>query len=153
MNNMKRVIWVGVTLLIMIAIMGFGLHTLNHISDVNQQRREKEEGEALASQFIGTEVPTTNVWQAIRQEQEITVEAMTDENGQVMTDENGNVMTVPPEESTSVAADPVEISTDEDIPEEMPVETDTLVPPTPAEDMQPETTAPAANTPITIVVP
>ena len=153
MNNMKRVIWVGVTLLIMIAIMGFGLHTLNHISDVNQQRREKEEGEALASQFIGTGSPTTNVWQAIRQEQETTVEAMTDENGQVMTDENGNVMTVPPEEGTPVAADPIEISTDDGNPDVAPVEGDPLVPPVPEEDWQPETTAPAANTPITIVVP
>ena len=153
MNNMKRVIWVGVTLLIMIAIMGFGLHTLNHISDVNQQRREKEEGEALASQFIGTEAPTTNVWQAIRQEQETTVEAITDENGQVMTDENGNVMTVPPEEGAPVAADPIEISTDDGNPDVAPVEGDPLVPPVPEEDWQPETTAPAANTPITIVVP
>ncbi len=153
MNNMKRVIWVGVTLLIMIAIMGFGLHTLNHISDVNQQRREKEEGEALASQFIGTEAPTTNVWQAIRKEQETTVEAMTDENGQVMTDENGNVMTVPPEEGAPVAVDPIEISTDDGNPDVTPVEGDPLVPPVPEEDWQPETTTPAANTPITIVVP
>ncbi|MBR1458206.1 MAG: hypothetical protein IJ595_02365, partial [Oscillospiraceae bacterium] len=97
--------------------------------------------------------PTTNVWQAIRQEQETTVEAMTDENGQVMTDENGNVMTVPPEEGTPVAADPIEISTDDGNPDVAPVEGDPLVPPVPEEDWQPETTAPAANTPITIVVP
>ena len=62
---MKRIVWVGVTILIMICIMGFGLHTLNHIDDVNQARREKERGEDIAYQIVMT-TATTSIWERLR---------------------------------------------------------------------------------------
>ena len=51
MNNMKRMVWIAVAMLIMIGIMGFGLHTLNRITEVNKERREKDKGEAFVAKF------------------------------------------------------------------------------------------------------
>jgi hypothetical protein len=74
---MKRIIWIAVALLIMILILGFGLHTLNRISDVNRQRREKDAGEEFAAKVVMT-TATTSIWDKVR----TTTEPLpTDENG------------------------------------------------------------------------
>ena len=58
---MKRVVWVAVTLLIMIGILGYGLHTLNRIEEVNQQRREKEAGNDFVAKITMT-TASTSIW-------------------------------------------------------------------------------------------
>lgn len=96
---MKRVIWVAVTVLIMIGIMGFGLHTLNNIEEVNQRRREKEKGEQLASQIAMT-TATTSVWDMLRQTTAATVPAAseTEETQQLQ-----EVVSTQPEAEESVS--------------------------------------------------
>lgn len=68
---MKRIIWVAVTILIMLGIMGYGLHTLNHIEEVNQKRREKEAGEKFAATMMMT-TATTSIWDKMRAAQATT---------------------------------------------------------------------------------
>ncbi len=98
MNNMKRMIWVAVAMLIMIGIMGFGLHTLNKITEVNKERREKDKGEAIVARILET-TATTSVWDKLRAKQNAQNEATQaqKENGEggnavVQTDENGNAI-------------------------------------------------------------
>lgn len=88
---MKRIVWVAVTILIMIAIMGVGLHTLNRIEDANQQRREQKAGEDFASK-ITVETETTSIWEKVRASQDAATETPA---GESATDENGQPMTVP----------------------------------------------------------
>ena len=92
MNNMKRMIWIAVALLVMIAIMGFGLHTLNRITEVNKERREKDKGEAFVAKILETTV-ATNVWDKLRAKQDANATAPLDENV-IQTDENGNEIIV-----------------------------------------------------------
>ncbi len=62
---MKRVVWIAVTILIMIGIMGYALHTMKNISKVNQERREKEAAKQEVSQIVI--VPeTTNIYDKLR---------------------------------------------------------------------------------------
>ncbi len=63
---MKRVVWVAVTLLIMIGILGYGLHTLNRIEEVNQQRREKEAGNDFVAKITMT-TASTSIWDRLRE--------------------------------------------------------------------------------------
>ncbi len=62
---MKRMVWIAATLLIMIAILGFGLHTLNDIDKKNKEYREQKEGQAVAS-MIAVIPATTSVWDRLR---------------------------------------------------------------------------------------
>ena len=64
--NMKRIVFVAVGILIMLVIMGWMLHSMAHIDEINQRRREKDAGEALASQIITT-AATTSIWDSLRQ--------------------------------------------------------------------------------------
>lgn len=68
---MRRIVWVAVTILVMLGIMGFGLYTLNHIDEVNKKRREKEAGEKFASTIVMT-TATTSIWDKVRASQETT---------------------------------------------------------------------------------
>ena len=78
---MRRIVWVAVTILIMICILGYGLHTMKRIDRVNQERREKEAGERFASQ-IAVVTETQTIWGQLRAGQETTTTvAGTDENG------------------------------------------------------------------------
>ncbi len=87
MNNMKRMIWAAVAMIIMVAIMGFGLHSLNRITEVNKQRREKDKGEAFVAKILETTV-TTSVWDKLRAKQDAENSSANDNSVQV--DENGN---------------------------------------------------------------
>ncbi len=95
MNNMKRMIWVAVAMLIMIGMMGFGLHSLNRITEVNKQRREKDKGEAFVAKILETTV-TTSVWDKLRAKQDAKSSAPADGAGgnAIETDENGNQIVV-----------------------------------------------------------
>ncbi len=109
---MKRIVWIAVTILIMIAIMGFGLHTLNQISEVNQQRHEKEAGEEFAAKVVMV-TETTSIWEKVRENQEKTTETgesepVTDGGDPgmmtpVQTDENGQQI-APPEQAEQTDA-------------------------------------------------
>ena len=68
---MKRIVWAAVAILICMAILGYGLYTLRHISEVNQRRRESNAGKIEASQIVMT-TATTSVWDYLRA-QETTV--------------------------------------------------------------------------------
>ncbi len=63
---MKRVVWVAVTLLIMIGILGYGLHTLDRIDEVNRQRREKEAGNDFVAKIAMT-TASTSIWDRLRE--------------------------------------------------------------------------------------
>lgn len=63
---MKRIVWIAVAILIMLGIMGYGLHTLNSITEVNKRRHEKEQGEQLASQFA-ISTTTISIWERLKQ--------------------------------------------------------------------------------------
>ena len=62
---MKRIVWIAAAILVMICILGYGLHTLNKIDEVNKKRREKQAGEVLASQIIMT-TATESIWDRLR---------------------------------------------------------------------------------------
>ena len=76
---MKRMVWIAVAILVMIGILGYGLHTLNRIDQVNKERREKEAGEEFAAQ-ISVTTETQSVWDKVRSSQETTT-VVTDANG------------------------------------------------------------------------
>lgn len=63
--NMKRIVFVAVGILIMLAIMGYTLHSMSHIDEINEKRREQQKGEALASRLVTTAV-TTSIWDSLR---------------------------------------------------------------------------------------
>jgi len=64
--NMKQIVFTAVGILIMLVIIGWMLHSMAHIDEINQKRREKNAGEALASQIITT-TATTSIWDSLRQ--------------------------------------------------------------------------------------
>ena len=64
--NMKRIVFAAVGILVMLLIIGWMLHSITHIDEINQKRREKDKGEALASQIIMT-TATTSIWDSLRQ--------------------------------------------------------------------------------------
>ena len=90
---MKRTVWFAVTILVMICILGFGLHTLNNIDEVNQRRRDKEAGKVIASQIAVT-TANTSIWDKLRETTTVTSDTMPPE-----TDENGDPVTLPPGET------------------------------------------------------
>ena len=63
--NMKRIVFVAAGILIMLLIMGFTLHSMSHIDELNQKRREQQKGEAIASRMVTTTV-TTSIWDSLR---------------------------------------------------------------------------------------
>ncbi|MBR3630729.1 MAG: hypothetical protein IKN55_09740 [Oscillospiraceae bacterium] len=69
---MKRIVWVGVALLIMVFILGMGLHTLNDIDRKNREYRERREGEAVASR-IAIIPETTTVYDRLRTTETVAV--------------------------------------------------------------------------------
>jgi len=66
---MRRIMWIGVALVIMVAILGYGWLTMKNIDEVNKRRREKNAGKTEAVIIIATE-PTTTVWDRIHAEKE-----------------------------------------------------------------------------------
>ena len=64
--NMKRIVFIAVGILVMLGIIAWMLYSIAHVDEINQQRREKNRGEALASRMITT-TATTSVWDALRQ--------------------------------------------------------------------------------------
>lgn len=93
--NMKRIVFFGVAILIMVIIMGWVLHSMMHIDEINQERREKDKGEALASQIIAT-TATTSIWDALRPAETTTTTAQVYSENQQNPDEQP--ATAPPEE-------------------------------------------------------
>ncbi len=63
--NMKRIVFAGVGILIMLVIIFWTLHSITHIDEINQKRRDKNQGEALASRIIET-TATTSIWDSLR---------------------------------------------------------------------------------------
>ena len=108
--NMKRIVFFGVAILIMVIIIAWVLHSMAHIDEINQQRREKDKGVALASQIVITP-ETTNIWDALRATEmaATTVQAYS-ENQQ--NSEN-------PEEQPATAPD-AEVPEENSLPEENP---------------------------------
>ncbi|MBR4320192.1 MAG: hypothetical protein IKP69_09145 [Oscillospiraceae bacterium] len=63
--NMKRIVFFGAAILVMVIIIAWVLHSMTHIDEINQERREKEKGAALASQMVIT-TETTSIWDVLR---------------------------------------------------------------------------------------
>lgn len=63
--NMKRIVFFGVAILIVVIILAWVLYSMAHIDEINQKYREKEKGAALASQMVIT-TETTSIWDALR---------------------------------------------------------------------------------------
>ncbi|MDE6729906.1 MAG: hypothetical protein K2J71_03925 [Oscillospiraceae bacterium] len=70
--NMKRIVFVAAGILIMLVIMGFTLHSMTRIDELNQKHQEQQKGEALASRLVTT-VATTSIWDALRATESETV--------------------------------------------------------------------------------
>lgn len=87
--NMKRIVFVAVGILIMLAIMGFTLHSMTKIDEMNQKRREQKEGEALASRLVTT-VATTSVWDALRTTETETIPGNSENSGDFENPEYSN---------------------------------------------------------------
>ncbi len=66
--NMRRIVFAAAAILIMLLIIFWMLHSMAHIDEINQNRREKEKGEAAASQMITT-TATTSIWDALRSQE------------------------------------------------------------------------------------
>lgn len=62
---MKRIVWIAAALLVMIGIMSYGMYTMRHISQVNQQRREQEAAKDYAAKIVLT-TETTDIWDKLR---------------------------------------------------------------------------------------
>lgn len=97
--NMKRMVFAAIGIFVMLVIIAWSLHSMAHINEINQKRREKKEGEAIASQLITT-TATTSIWDVLR---ETETTAMTEEN---LVSENPEE-SLSPEEATF--AEPEEI--------------------------------------------
>ena len=111
MNNMKRMVWVAVAMLIMIGIMGFGLHSLNRITEVNKERREKDKGEAIVVKVLQT-TAATDIWDKLRAKQDAeqaeqsanqATENANQENSSQL-DENGNPVVVQDDDAENADA-------------------------------------------------
>ena len=63
--SMKRIVFVAGAILVCLVIIGIMLHSMAHVDEINQKRREKDRGEALASRIITT-TATTSIWDALR---------------------------------------------------------------------------------------
>ncbi|MBR1555568.1 MAG: hypothetical protein IJ644_09295 [Oscillospiraceae bacterium] len=63
--NMKRIVFAAGAILICLVIIGIMLHSMARVDEINQKRREKNKGEALASRIITT-TATTSIWDALR---------------------------------------------------------------------------------------
>ncbi len=99
--NMKRIVFATAGILIMLVIIFWTLHNITHIDEVNQKRREKNQGEALASRIIET-TATTSIWDALRTtESETSASGNAAESGEEIPQE-----TVPGEEQDSDSAFP-----------------------------------------------
>ena len=82
--NMKRIVFAAGGILVMLVIIFFTLHSITHIDEINQKRRDKNKGEEMASRIITT-TATTSIWDAIRQAAETESESdspSADENGE-----------------------------------------------------------------------
>ncbi|MBR7039195.1 MAG: hypothetical protein IKI21_08090 [Oscillospiraceae bacterium] len=77
---MKRIVWAAVAILICMAILGYGMYTLRHISEVNRRRRESNAGKIEASQIVMT-TATTSVWDYLRAQETTTYTGETGEDG------------------------------------------------------------------------
>lgn len=93
--NMKRIVFAAGGILIMLVIIFFTLHSMAHIDEINQKRRDMNKGEAQASRIIMT-TATTSIWDALR-------EAAATEEVPPVTDENGEAVqeTQSPEEENA----------------------------------------------------
>lgn len=117
---MKRIVWAAVAMLVMVIILGIGLHTLNEIDRKNKEYREKEAGQAFASQ-IAIVTETTSIWDRLRattassadaessgepqEAPQVPVEAQQPENGEESTGQeviSPEVSEVSPEQTTTV---------------------------------------------------
>ena len=108
--NMKRIVFAAIGILIMLVILAFTLHSMSHVDEINQKRRDKERGEAIASKMIDSTTVTTSVWDRIRQTETETVSENPEESGE--TQESGlseEETAVFPDEENSTEAPQTEI--------------------------------------------
>ena len=107
---MKRIVWIGVALLIMVLIMAFGLYTLNGIDRKNKEYRERKEGEAFASQ-VAVVHQTTSIYDKLR---------VTETSTEVV------VVVVPDGEQPNTEANEENAPVTPDAPEQTPEQTTTV---------------------------
>lgn len=113
---MKRIVWIAAAILVMICILGYGLHTLNRIDEVNKKRREKQAGQALASQIV-IATATESIWDKLRATTEASLETA------VPNPENGEI---PAEVPSEAVYDDPDTPIVPDAPEQTPVQTNTV---------------------------
>ena len=63
---MRRIVWIGAALLIMVGIFGYAMFTMRGIEQVNQERREKNAGQEIVNDMIAATTATTSVWDRLR---------------------------------------------------------------------------------------
>ena len=103
---MKRMIWIAIAGLLMIGILGYGMHTMKHIQEVNRQHREKEKGEKFASQILMT-TETTSIWDKVRVSQETTQPDATDAYGNPIPQQEETTLPAETQNAHSFAAQTV----------------------------------------------
>ena len=110
---MKRIVWIAAAMLIMVGILGLGLHAINDIDKKNKEYRQQKEGEKVAS-MVAVVTETTSIWDRLR-----TTE--TAESGVMLVVPEGGEEQQAPE--TPVENEPVV----PDAPEQTPEQTNTVV--------------------------
>ena len=105
--SMKQIVFFGVAILIVLVIIGWMLHSMAHVDEINQKRREQEQGEALASRIITT-TATTSIWDVLRQSETVATGIGTE----------GSIPAESGEMPAESLPDGEELPTDEENPEE-----------------------------------
>ncbi|MBR2086419.1 MAG: hypothetical protein IJ906_04685 [Oscillospiraceae bacterium] len=105
---MRRLVWIGAALLIMVGIFGYAMFTMRNIEQVNQRRREKDAGKDIVAQIVAT-TETTNIWEMLRSTE---TEAVSAETEQVTDDPNRMREAIIPHATESPEEESSEESTD-----------------------------------------
>ncbi len=64
-ENLKRIVAIAAALLVMFGIIGISVYSINHIDEINQKNREKEQGKHFAATIAQT-TATTSVWDYLK---------------------------------------------------------------------------------------
>lgn len=68
-QDMIRIIAIAAAFLVMFVIIGIAMYSINNIDEINQKKREKEDGKNFAATVVQT-TATTNVWEYLRASEE-----------------------------------------------------------------------------------
>ena len=86
---MRRIVWIGAALLIMVGIFGYAMFTMRGIEQVNQERREKNAGQEIVNDMIAATTATTSVWDRLRTTETTVVTGETEAEPVETDDPNG----------------------------------------------------------------